>query len=61
MVLRVGYRLKDGRADNSFEKANKDKADKLQLYTFNKPVAFSNMKEIITIQFTSADNARANP
>ena len=61
MVSSVAHRLKDSRADNSFEKTIKYESDKFQLYAFNKPVACPNMKEIITIQFTSVDKARANP
>ena len=61
MDLRVGYRLKDGRADDSFMKTIQYESGKLQLNAFNQPDYFSNRKEIITIQFTSADNARANP
>jgi hypothetical protein len=61
MNLRVGCRLKDGRADDSFMKTIKYESGKLQLNAFNKPDYFSNRKEIITIQFTSADKVRANP
>ncbi len=61
MVLRVGHRLEDGQTDNSFKKTIKYELDKSQLYAFNKPVSFSNMEEVMPIQFTSADKARANP
>ena len=61
MDLRVGYRLKVGRADDSFMKTIQHESGKLQLNAFNKPDYFSNRKEIITIQFTSADKVRANP
>jgi hypothetical protein len=55
MDLRVGYRLKDGRADDSFMKTIKQESGKSQLNAFNKPIYFSNMKEIRTTQFTSAE------
>ena len=61
MDLRVGYRLKVGRADDSFMKTIQYESGKLQLNAFNKPDYFSNRKEIITIQFTSADKVCANP
>src|SRR6266513_2396122 len=45
----------------SFITTIKHESGKSQLNAFNKPVYFSNRKEIITIQFASADNVRANP
>ncbi|SRR6266566_3964418 len=54
------YRIGGGRADDSFTKTINNESGKLQLNATNKPDYFSNMKEIRTTQFTSADKARAN-